>query len=138
MTTPSRGKTFLLVVIVVALLGHIPLLERAIRIAPNAFGNDKISRHEKRFDPVHTEVAGIGRVGYVTNLPADSISTDPIAVEHFYIAQYALAPTVLVLDTDTGLVIGDFSGNGVPSRLSGLKVEKTLGDGLFLFRGKNQ
>ncbi len=130
-----RGKTTLAVFIFITLLGHIPLLQRAIRIAPQGLGNDRVSHYEKRFEQLSVELAGHAKIGYVTNLPPDSIATDAIAVEHFYIAQYALAPSVLVLDTNVAAIVGDFESGEIPSRLAHLEVSKSYGNGLILFRG---
>ncbi len=130
-----RGKSLLVVLIIVTLIGHIPLLQRTIRLSSIGWGNDRVSAYEKRFEPLQAEINGQGRVGYVTNLPPDSIPTDAVAVEHFYIAQYALAPSVLVWDPNTAFIIGDFATNEIPARLEHLEIIKRYDGGLVLFRG---
>lgn len=138
MATPSRGKLLLYALLTVALLTHIPLLQRAVRLAPGMFGRDKTTQYEQRFTAIRNSVPPHSIVGYLTDLPTDSLSTDAVAVEHFYLAQYALAPAVLTLGDDANLIVGNFTTPELPGRYKQLTLVKDFGDGLFLLRGERQ
>lgn len=86
--------------------------------------------HELREALHHTR-----RAGYVSDVPGDSISNDAAATERYFLAQYVLAPTVLVRGTTGSLVVGNFAFGRVPERYASLRIVRDFGKGLFLFEG---
>ncbi len=133
----SSGKKFVVYgIVVMSLLAHIPLLQRAVRLARP--GRDRISQYAERFNVLRNAVPPHTLVGYLTDLPPDSLSTDPVAVEHFYLAQYALAPALLKPGADAEFVVGNFSHPGLPKEYTHLHVVKDFGDGLMLLHGSRQ
>lgn len=123
-------------VVAIGILTHIPLLQRAIRLS--APGRDRISQYAERFNPIRNAVPPHALVGYLTDLTSDSLSTDAVAVEHFYLAQYALAPAVLKPGADAEFIVGNFSHTELPKQYSYLRIVHDFGDGLMLLRGKQK
>jgi hypothetical protein len=78
-------------------------------------------------------------VGYVGS-PEPTARTpkeaDSAALLHFrrhLLAQYTLAPVLLIEGTASELVVGNFDG-GTPPAPPGLSMVRDFGDGLVLFR----
>lgn len=99
-------------------------------------GPDEITAYERRFDGLRPLLPDRGVVGYLGQpAPTGSSSSEvnAAALLHFrryLLAQYTLAPLLLVETTGTDFVVGD----GAPSPPPGYATVRDLGDGLVLFR----
>ena len=105
----------LAVVIVVALLSNLDLLLFAIRVVPAFPTRDSVSDYERRFDGLKARLPRRGVVGYLEEVePTVEIVPKRVdlptvaATDRFHLAQYALAPVILVPGHDADLVVGDF------------------------------
>jgi hypothetical protein len=116
---------------------HLPgwQAERALaaRMPP---GGDPLSGYDRWFGAMITHLPATGRVGYLP--PADWPAIE--GVRDFYLAQYALAPRILVTGTDPSFVIVT-PGTGVRAdtaatdpRLAGFTLVGRFEEGLLLFR----
>lgn len=73
-------------------------------------------------------------VGFVTEVKPDKVFLTLNSVYDFYSAQYAIAPSVLVNDTDEDFIIGIFDEEKhLPSNL---KLYKKLDNRTYVFKGK--
>ncbi len=130
-----RNKLIILL-IVLSLFSAVKLAltELSIKISP--VGSDDLSLYEKRFDGVKSILVSDVVIGYVTDLPGSTVATDPEALARFYIAQYAIAPVVIVNTSNTKLVLGVF--NDVSKSIDRDEIKKLtprldFGNGIILF-----
>lgn len=107
---------------------------------PSEPGRDEISASDRRFAPLRSALPHGGVVGYVGDPePAGPTPREAraAALLHFrrqLLAQYALAPVVLVQGTGPDLVVGNFDGSAAPAVPPGFRVAAEFGDGVVLFR----
>ena len=95
--------------------------------------------YERRFAEV-VEIASPGLVaGYVTDKLGPGGFTDPIALQEFFLAQYAVAPIILLRGTEPALVIGNFpdlsdtaAARRMVSLVGRLGLVRDYGDGVLL------
>ena len=107
---------------------------------PSRAGGDEISTYEHRFDRLRPALPPTGVIGYLGHpdpgSPATTGAPSP-ALLHFrryLLAQYSLAPLLLVERTSPDFVIGNFEpGNEAPPP-TGFYRAGDFGDGLVLFR----
>lgn len=107
---------------------------------PGRPAQDEISANDRRFEPLRSELPERGLVGYVGD-PEPTGPTpheaDAAALLHFrryLLAQYALAPVILVEGTEPALVVGNFFPEGPASPPDSLRRVADFGDGLVLWR----
>ena len=86
---------------------------------------------EARLAVLRGDLAHRGTVGYVTDAPDFAAF-----IERFYLAQFALAPLIVVPAADLRWVVGDFRNGGVPDTVAGsdLQVVREYGGGVMLFK----
>jgi hypothetical protein len=107
---------------------------------PARAGQDQISAYERRFDQLRLVLPSRGVVGYLGHPePTGSSSTEANAASllHFrryLLAQYSLAPLLLIESTDPEFVVGNFDPGAVPPAPAGFRVTGDFGDGVILFR----
>lgn len=101
---------------------------------------DEISANDARFAEIAGALPASGQVGYLGD-PALGGDTprerNDRALAHFrryLLAQYALAPVVLVESTEPDLVIGNFDAASVPAAPDGFELARDFGDGVVLYR----
>jgi hypothetical protein len=93
----------------------------------------KVTVQFLRFADLAAAVPAGAELGYVSDQPLGEMAGDTL----FGTAQYALAPRLLRKDTTPDLVVGNFTREmdyrefGAPL---GLRVEKTFGSGVVLFK----
>jgi hypothetical protein len=101
---------------------------------------DDISQYERRFEGLRSALPRRGTIGYVGSpepTPWTPGVENPTALQHFrryLLAQYTLAPLLLVKRTDPDLVIGNFEPGQVPPPPEGFVLDKDFGNGIVLFR----
>jgi len=90
---------------------------------------DEVSLNEKRFAELRAALPQRGVIGYISDEP------DPNEkIKKYYLAQYALAPLIVVNEIDRPLVIGNFSSPEGELRVSDKLVPfRRFEDGVVLF-----
>ena len=95
---------------------------------------DEVSRFEGRFQSLRSRIPATDKIGLLTNLPA---SDAYLQARELYVAQYALAPAIIVRGKGSSLVLGDFYAERPPlpaTDLEGLEPLADLGHGIVLYR----
>lgn len=107
---------------------------------PAGASQDDISANERRFAPLRPLLPAHGLVGYLSNpepigaTPRDSNAAALHQFRHYLLAQYALAPALLVKGTEPEFVVGNFDPGTTAAAPAGLLIVRDFGDGLVLFR----
>jgi glycosyltransferase involved in cell wall biosynthesis len=107
---------------------------------PRRIGRDEISVNDRRFVELRDLLPSSGRVGYLGDpaLGGDTPEEEnATALQHFrryLLAQYALAPVVLVEDIEPDLVVGNFDADAVRPPPDGFELLRDFGGGLVLYR----
>jgi hypothetical protein len=101
---------------------------------------DEISTYERRFQEVRAALPARGVVGYLGRTdsagrtPAEREASSLLDFKHYLLAQYALAPVVLIESTEPDFVVGNFDSETARSTPAGFRIERDFGNGLVLFR----
>jgi hypothetical protein len=136
--TVSRAHVALFLVLLYAGASSIRWLAHAVQW-PVAASSDEISAHERRFEALRSALPKHGTVGYLgspqptARTPEEASSAALPHFRRYLLAQYTLAPVILIEGTGSELVVGDFD-TGTPSAPPGLSIVRDFGDGLVLFR----
>jgi hypothetical protein len=119
---------------------HMPaLLEDWRHVHAPVSSSDVVDLHDRMYRSLIPWLPASGRVGYLQ--PADWPS--PLAVQRFYLAEYALAPRLVALGTDAEFVIvtqeamarGDGERASPPDkRLDGFLPVRSFESGIHIFR----
>lgn len=100
-------------------------------------GEDEYSLYEKRFEALRQTIPAGEILGYVSD---DSFGYSDIDFHYGYnLTQYAIAPSIIVSGIEGKIVVGNFSRDGIMSRIDKndkLILLKDYGDGVMLFRSK--
>ena len=126
----TRVRLALLLVLLYAGGTAVRWLQRAAQW-PERPGSDEITASDRRFALLRPHLPAHGTVGYVGDPPPEG----PTALPHFrryLLAQYALAPVVVLETGEPELVVGNFDSSG--TTLPGLELVRDFGDGLQLYR----
>jgi hypothetical protein len=120
-------------------LTTLPRIRQAVGgLRPPA--EDEITGYERRFLELRSALPARGIVGYVTDPPVQDSSPARVALDahdrfkRYLLAQYALAPLVLVESTRPELVVGNFARPSSIPGLSGLQTIREFGGGVVLYR----
>jgi hypothetical protein len=111
-----------------------------VHLATARTGPDQISAYEHRFDRLRQVLPSRGVVGYLGHPQlTGSSSTEAKAASllHFrryLLAQYSLAPLLLIESTNPEVVVGNFDPEAVYPAPDGFRVTGDFGDGVILFR----
>jgi hypothetical protein len=107
---------------------------RAVRGWADSRHEDRISRDGDRFREIRRALPAHGVVGYISGAQPDTFTTEDF--RRFLLAEYALAPLILIHDTTPDLIVGNFPPDSVPSALRerGLSLVRDFGDGVWLIR----
>ncbi len=89
---------------------------------------DDVSRWDRRFEPLRTELRGVTTVGY---FEAEGRDRSRARAARIYMTRYALAPIDVVpgIDADLVIAMGDVDPARLPRRLH---VRRDFGNGLLL------
>jgi hypothetical protein len=107
---------------------------------PSRSGQDEISTYERRFDELRRALPARGVVGYLGApeptgpSPAEADAAALLHFRRYLLAQYSLAPLLLVEDSEAELVVGNFHAGAVPPAPAGFRLVRDFGDGVVLFR----
>lgn len=136
-----RGRVWLAVLMVLLYAGasSVRWLHRSADW-PARPGLDEISAYDRRFAELRPVLPAGGVIGYLGH-PAPTGSTpreaNAAALLHFrryLLAQYALAPLLLIESTEPDLVVGNFEAGAQPPPPVGFRVVRDFGEGLLVFR----
>jgi hypothetical protein len=81
-----------------------------------------------------------GAVGYLGHpkptgaTPTDSNAAALLHFRRYLLAQYSLAPVLLIEGTDHELIVGNFFPGSSPPAPPGFRLVRDFGDGVVLFR----
>ncbi len=106
----------------------------ALATLPGLRRPDDVGYYEKRFGRLRPLLPAGETVGLLTNLPARN---EFLRGREHLLAQYVLAPAIVVRRGDTPLIIVDVYPGPPPltgADLAGLEPVADLGDGVALFR----
>jgi hypothetical protein len=101
---------------------------------------DEISAYERRFQAARSVLPPRGMVGYLGSpeptgaTPREANAAALLHFRRYLLAQYALAPVLLVEGTDPEFVVGNFDPAALPAAPAGLRLVRDFGDGVVLFR----
>ncbi len=124
-----------LLLALVSLTSSASLLRDTEPIVRGKVGEDEITLYLMRFEALRRVLPAHGTVGYETD--SEDLQRDRRDVRRFYLAQYALAPVILVAGLDQDLVIGNYQDPGSNCRIcrsTSFVLVADLGNGLMLFR----
>ena len=135
MKLDSSGRTRLAVFLLTAfaILSSGQLLYKSLRSGIPQCGTDVVSLGEQRYAHLKSSLPCSGVVGYV----ADGRYFAENTLGSFCLAQYALAPLVVVRSRDCEWVVGDFGADPSPTQLSadeGFVLVAEGSGGVKLFR----
>ncbi len=134
-----RTRIALALVLLYALASGAAWLKLAVSATGRA-APDEISTYERRFQEIRAAIPARGVVGYLGRTdsagltPAEREATSLLDFKHYLLAQYALAPVVLIESTRPDFVVGNFDAGKAPSTPPGFRLERDFGNGLVLFR----
>jgi len=103
-------------------------------------GPDQISAYERRFDQLRRVLPSRGVVGYLGHpqltgsSSAEAKAASLLHFRRYLLAQYSLAPLLLIEGTDPEVVVGNFDPEAVYPAPDGFRVTGDFGDGVILFR----
>jgi hypothetical protein len=138
-----RGKIIILAILLYSLVSYVQFFEAYSSFPEKIYSKIidfpcnsvtlNISRYEERFLQVKKMLPASGVIGYVT----DSYNYDYDSLSRIYVAQYALAPLIIVRSSKPSFIIGNhgekFAGK-INNPNSDISLLVTYGDGLMLFR----
>lgn len=135
----TRVRIALLLLLLYAAASTVRWLQRTA-MRPARSGQDEITVHDRRFAVLRPVLPPHGVVGYLGHpeptgpTPRDSNAAALLHFRRYLLAQYALAPLVLIESTEPEFVVGNFDPGGELPAPAGLQVIRDFGDGLVLFR----
>ena len=134
----SRARIALALVMLYALASAASWIKLAA--GPGRSAPDEISTYERRFQAIRSALPARGVVGYVghpdpeAGTPAEREANSLLHFKRYLLAQYALAPLILIDSTGADVVVGNFDPGSPASPPPGFRIAQDFGDGLLLFR----
>lgn len=107
-----RLKIGVLLILLAATFSNLRLFKDVAAGCRNIGGLDGISCYEKRFEGIKKELPARGVVGYTSGVDVMDIRFAGEETARYYLAQYAVSPTILKYGAEDKLVLGNF-GSGV-------------------------
>lgn len=107
---------------------------------PARASQDDVSANERHFAALRPLLPAHGLIGYLSDpepigaTPRDSNAAALHQFKQYLLAQYALAPALLVRGIEPEFVVGNFDPGTTPTAPAGLMLVRDFGDGLVLFR----
>jgi hypothetical protein len=131
---PVRTRVGLAVTVVFALVSDGQFLVKALVDYVRTSRPTAIEVYLSRFGEIRTALPARGVVGYVAEPKGKEILHGGDYYRKFHLAQYALAPLIIVDSPDRPLVIGNFASGTPPPQSPGLSLVRDYGNGVMLFR----
>lgn len=137
----ARTRTLIALLVILAYAGA-STARWAKRAAewPAGVAQDEISTYERRFADLRKMLPSRGVVGYLghpeptADAPGEANAAALLHFRRYLLAQYSLAPLLLIESTEPDFVIGNFDPGVTAPALAGLRVVRDFGDGLVLLR----
>jgi hypothetical protein len=135
----TRTRIALMLVLLYAGASTVRWLQRAAD-GPAGASLDEISTYEARFADLRTMLPARGVVGYLGHpepagaTPREANAAALLHFRRYLLAQYSLAPLLLIESADPEFVVGNFDPGSPHPAPAGLRVVRDFGDGLVLFR----
>jgi hypothetical protein len=135
----TRTRAALLLVLLYAAASTARWVQRGAEW-PASSAQDEISAYERRFQAARSMIPARGTVGYLGSpeptgaTPSEANAAALLHFRRYLLAQYALAPVLLVENTDPEFVIGNFEVGVLPTAPGGFRVARDFGNGVVLFR----
>lgn len=135
----TRSRIALLLVLAYAGVSVARWLHRAAEWPP-ASAQDEISANDRRLAELRPALPARGVVGYLGHpeptgpTPRDSNAAALLHFRRYLLAQYALAPLVLIESTEPEFVVGNFDPGPLPPAPPGFHLIRDFGGGRVLFR----
>ena len=107
---------------------------------PARASQDEVSANDRRFAALRPLLPAHGLVGYLSDpepigaTPRDSNAAALRQFRRYLLAQYALAPALLVKGAEPEFVVGNFDSTTTASAPAGLRLVRDFGAGLVLFQ----
>ncbi len=133
----NRTRVGVALVLLYALVSGAAWVKQA---AAGRSGPDEISTYERRFQELRAALPAHGVVGYLghpdppSRTGAERDASSLLHFKRYLLAQYALAPVVLIESTEPDFVVGNFDPGPAPSTPVGFRIARDFGDGLVLYR----
>lgn len=129
----ARARVWIAVGLVLTYAGASTLrwLDQAAAWPPGT-GRDEISVYQRRMELLRPVLPARGVVGYL----GDPTPTAAGALQHFrryLLAQYSLAPLLVLEGTEAEFVVGNFYPGTTPAPPPGFRMVRDFGEGLMLF-----
>jgi hypothetical protein len=142
MSRPALAPRVAIALLAILLYAGLSTARWARRAAqwPARSGADEISAYERRFNRLRAALPPTGVVGYLGDPDPEAPPTPggpSPALLHFrryLLAQYSLAPRLLVENTSPDFVIGNFEPGAEPPTPAGFGRPVDYGNGVVLFR----
>lgn len=130
----TRTRAGLALLLLYAAVSDARWSYRAVRGWVDSRQVDPITRDEHRFDGLRDSLPARGVIGYIGSAQPDTFTTEDF--RRFLLAEYALAPRILVHDTVPELVIANFPADSAPALppAPSLRVVRDVGHGVWLLR----
>lgn len=135
----TRVRIALVLVLLYAGASTVRWLQRGAQW-PAHPAQDEISASDRRFQPLRSVLPARGVVGYLGHpdprgpTPQQADAAALLHFRRYLLAQYALAPLVLIESTEPEFVIGNFDSGPLPPAPAQMRVMRDFGDGLVLYR----
>jgi hypothetical protein len=135
----TRTRIALLVILLYAGASTARWVKRGAE-SPARVAQDEISTYERRFDDLRKMLPPRGVVGYlghpepIGGAPREANAAALLHFRRYLLAQYSLAPLLLIESTEPDFVIGNFDPGVTVPATAGLRVVRDFGDGLVLLR----
>jgi hypothetical protein len=135
----TRTRAALLLVLLYAAASTARWVQRGAEW-PASPAQDEISAYERRFQAARPMIPARGTVGYLGSpepkgaTPSEANAAALLHFRRYLLAQYALAPVLLVENTDPEFVIGNFEVGALPAAPGGFRVARDFGNGVVVFR----
>jgi hypothetical protein len=131
---PGRTRVALAVIVAFALVSDAQFLVKALVDYVRTSRPTAVEVYLTRFVEIRSALPARGVVGYLAEPKGKEILHGGDYYRKFHLAQYALAPVIIVDSPDRPLVIGNFASGTPPPPAPGLILVRDYGNGVMLFR----
>ncbi|MBA3496247.1 MAG: hypothetical protein H0T86_04005 [Gemmatimonadales bacterium] len=129
----TRIQVGLLLLLLYAAVSDARWVYRAVRGVADAARDDPITTYERRFRELRHALPSRGVIGYTSGVQPEVFSSEDF--RRFVLAEYSLAPLLVLNDTAPELVVGNFAPDSVPGRPPpGFQLVRDFGRGIWLLR----